>query len=158
MKIEMTESHVISNHRHIYYTRRYLEGRRIAMKDQVEVRSLKEGKYVLIDEEPCVIKSMTHSKTGKHGSAKSRIDAIGIFDGTKRSIIAPVTEKIYVPIVERKNGQVLSVSGDVVQIMDNADYSTLELKIPEELKGKIVAGKDISYLISMGKMKIDMRV
>jgi len=128
------------------------------MKDQVEVRSLKEGKYVLIDEEPCVIKSMTHSKTGKHGSAKSRIDAIGIFDGTKRSIIAPVTEKIYVPIVERKNGQVLSVSGDVVQIMDNADYSTLELKIPEELKGKIVAGKDISYLISMGKMKIDMRI
>ncbi len=128
------------------------------MKEQVEVRSLKEGKYVLIDEEPCVIKSMTHSKTGKHGSAKSRIDAIGIFDGTKRSIIAPVTEKIYIPIVERKNGQVLSVSGDVVQIMDNADYSTLELKIPEELKGKIEAGKDISYLISMGKMKIDMRI
>jgi translation initiation factor 5A len=128
------------------------------MKDQIEVRSLKEGRYVLIDDEPCVIKSMTHSKTGKHGSAKSRIDAIGIFDGTKRSIIAPVTEKIYVPIVDRKNGQVLSVSGDVVQIMDNADYSTLELKIPEELKGKIVAGKDISYLISMGKMKIDMRI
>jgi len=127
------------------------------MKEQIEVRSLKEGKYVLIDDEPCVIKSMTHSKTGKHGSAKSRIDAIGIFDGTKRSIIAPVTEKIYVPIVERKNGQVLSVSGDVVQIMDNADYSTLELKIPEDLKGKIETGKDISYLISMGKMKIDMR-
>ena len=128
------------------------------MKDQVEIRSLKEGRYILIDEEPCVIKSMTHSKTGKHGSAKSRIDAIGIFDGTKRSIIAPVTEKTYVPIVERKNGQVLSVSGDVVQIMDNADYSTLELKIPEELKGKVVVGKDISYLISMGKMKIDMRI
>jgi translation initiation factor 5A len=128
------------------------------MKEQIEVRSLKEGKYVLIDEEPCVIKSMTHSKTGKHGSAKSRIDAIGIFDGTKRSIIAPVTEKIYIPIVERKNGQVLSIKGDVVQIMDNADYSTLELKIPDELKGKIEVGKDISYLISMGKMKIDMRI
>lgn len=128
------------------------------MKEQVEVRSLKEGKYILIDDEPCVIKSMTHSKTGKHGSAKSRIDAIGIFDGTKRSIISPVTEKTYIPIVERKNGQVLSIKGDVVQIMDNADYSTLELKIPEELKGKIEAGKDISYLISMGKMKIDMRI
>ena len=128
------------------------------MKEQVEIRSLKEGKYILIDEEPCVIKSMTHSKTGKHGSAKSRIDAIGIFDGTKRSIIAPVTEKTYIPIVERKNGQVLSIKGDVVQIMDNADYSTLELKIPDELKGKVEAGKDISYLISMGKMKIDMRI
>lgn len=127
------------------------------MKDQVEVRTLKEGKYVLIDEEPCVIKSISHAKTGKHGSAKARIDAIGIFDNSKRSIVAPVTDKIYVPIVERKNGQVLSVKGDVVQIMDNADYSTLELKIPDDLKGKIEAGKDISYLNSMGKMKIDMR-
>ncbi|MCZ7356350.1 MAG: translation initiation factor IF-5A [Candidatus Methanoperedens sp.] len=127
------------------------------MKEQVEIRSLKEGKYILIDDEPCVIKSMTHSKTGKHGSAKSRIDAIGIFDGMKRSIIAPVTEKTYIPIVERKNGQVLAVSGEVAQIMDLADYSTLELKIPDDLKGKIEAGKEISYLISMGKMKIDMR-
>lgn len=127
------------------------------MKEQVEVRSLKEGKYILIDDEPCIIKSMTHSKTGKHGAAKSRIDAIGIFDGSKRSIVTPVTDKIYVPLVERKSGQVLSVKGDVVQVMDMADYSTLELKIPDELKGKIEAGKEISYLIAMGKMKIDMR-
>jgi len=128
------------------------------MKEQVEVRTLKEGKYVLIDEEPCVIKSISHAKTGKHGSAKARVDAIGIFDGTKRSIVQPVTDKIYVPIVDRKNGQVLAVKGDVCQIMDMADYSTLELKIPEELKDKIEAGKEISYLLSMGKMKIDMRI
>ena len=128
------------------------------MKEQVEVRTLKEGKYVLIDEEPCVIKSISHAKTGKHGSAKARIDAIGIFDGTKRSIVQPVTDKTYVPVVERKNGQVLAVKGDVCQIMDMADYSTLELKIPEDYKDKIEAGKDISYLISMGKMKIDMRI
>jgi translation initiation factor 5A len=128
------------------------------MKEQVEVRTLKEGKYVLIDEEPCVIKSISHAKTGKHGSAKARIDAIGIFDGTKRSIVQPVTDKTYVPIVDRKNGQVLAVKGDVCQVMDMADYSTLELKIPEELKGKIEAGKDISYLSSMGKMRIDMRI
>lgn len=51
----------------------------------------------------------------------------------------------------------ISVSGGVAQIMDMADYSTLELKIPEDLKGKIEAGKEISYLISMGKMKIDIR-
>ncbi|MCZ7401470.1 MAG: translation initiation factor IF-5A [Candidatus Methanoperedens sp.] len=128
------------------------------MKEQVEVRTLKEGKYVLIDEEPCVIKSISHAKTGKHGSAKARVDAIGIFDGTKRSIVQPVTDKIYVPIVDRKNGQVLAVKGDVCQIMDMADYTTLELKIPEELKDKIEAGKEISYLLSMGKMKIDMRI
>ena len=128
------------------------------MKEQVEVRTLKENKYVLIDDEPCVIKSISHAKTGKHGSAKARIDAIGVFDGSKRSIVAPVTDKTYVPLVDRKNGQVISVSGNVAQVMDNADYSTLEIKIPDDLKGKVEVGKDISFLMYEDKIKIDIRV
>lgn len=128
------------------------------MKEQTEVRTLKEGRYVIIDDEPCVIKSLSHSKPGKHGSAKARVDAVGIFDNQKRSIISPVTQKIYVPLVERKNGQVISISGDVVQIMDMGDYSTIELTLPDEYKDKIEVGKDIQYLVAMGKMKIDMRV
>lgn len=128
------------------------------MKEQTEVRTLKEGKYVIIDDEPCVIKSLSHSKPGKHGSAKARVDAVGIFDNQKRSIISPVTQKIYVPLVERKNGQVISISGDVVQIMDMGDYSTIELTIPDEYKDKIDIGKDVQYLVAMGKMKIDMRL
>jgi translation initiation factor 5A len=128
------------------------------MKEQTEVRTLKEGRYVIIDDEPCMIKSLSHSKPGKHGSAKARVDAIGIFDNQKRSIISPVTQKIYVPLVERKNGQVISISGDVVQIMDMGDYSTIELTIPDEYKNKIEVGKDVQYLVAMGKMKIDMRL
>jgi translation initiation factor 5A len=128
------------------------------MKEQTEVRTLKEGRYVIIDDEPCVIKSLSHSKPGKHGSAKARVDAIGIFDNQKRSIISPVTQKIYVPLVERKNGQVISISGDIVQIMDMGDYSTVELTIPDEYKDKIEVGKDIQYLVAMGKQKIDMRI
>jgi translation initiation factor 5A len=128
------------------------------MKEQTEVRTLKEGRYVIIDDEPCVIKSLSHSKPGKHGSAKARVDAVGIFDNQKRSIISPVTQKIYVPLVERKNGQVISISGDVVQIMDMGDYSTIELTLQDEYKDKIEVGKDVQYLVAMGKMKIDMRL
>ncbi|MFQ6120675.1 MAG: translation initiation factor IF-5A, partial [Methanosarcinales archaeon] len=116
------------------------------MREQTEVRNLKEGKYVILDDEPCVIKSITKSKPGKHGAAKARVDAIGIFDGQKRSIVQPVNSKIYVPIVERKSGQVLSISGDTVQLMDMTDYTTLELKIPEEYKDKIEVGKEVTYL------------
>lgn len=127
------------------------------MREQTEVRNLKEGKYVILDDEPCVIKSITKSKPGKHGAAKARVDAIGIFDGQKRSIVQPVTNKIYIPIVERKSGQVLSISGDTVQLMDMTDYTTLELKIPEEYKDKIEVGKEVTYLTSMGKVKLDIR-
>ncbi len=127
------------------------------MKQQVEVKELKEGKYVVIDDEACVIKSISKSKPGKHGSAKARIDAIGIFDNQKRSIVSSVSSKIYVPIVERKTAQVLSISGNIAQLMDMEDYSTLELTIPDEYKDRVTEGSDITFITAMGNMKIDMR-
>lgn len=127
------------------------------MKQQADIGSIKEGKYILIDDEPCTVVSVQHSKPGKHGAAKARIDAIGLFDGSKRSLVQPVGAKTYVPIVERKSAQVLSIAGDVAQLMDTADFSTFELKIPEELKDRVKQGEEIQYISSMGKMKIQMR-
>jgi len=129
------------------------------MKELTEVRMLKEGKYAVIDDEPCTIMSITTSKPGKHGAAKARIDAIGVFDSQKRTAVQPVTAKLYVPIIERRSGQVLSVLDDTAQIMDLEDYSTIELKIPEELKekGRIAPAKEISFLHYEGKYKIDIK-
>ena len=124
------------------------------MKVQTEVRQLKEGGYIVIDDEPCEIVSISVSKPGKHGAAKARIEAIGIFDGQKRSIVQPVTAKVYVPIVERKRAQVISVMGNVAQLMDLETYETFELQIPEELKDRIEPGKEIVYIESLGKRKI----
>ncbi|MHC1584744.1 MAG: translation initiation factor IF-5A [Candidatus Syntropharchaeia archaeon] len=127
------------------------------MKEQTEVRTLKEGKYVMVDDVPCIIIGFSTSKPGKHGAAKARIDAIGIFDGQKRSIVQPVTAKIYVPIIERRSGQVLSISEDTVQLMDMETYNTIEIKVPEEIKDKIEVGKEISFLHWEGNYKIDVR-
>jgi translation initiation factor 5A len=127
------------------------------MKEQTEIRTLKVGRYIIIDDEPSTIVSLATSKPGKHGSAKARIDAIGVFDGQKRSIVQPVSAKIYVPIVERKGAQVLSVMGNVAQLMDLNDYSTFEIEIPSEHMDKLEAGKDVTYLESMGKRKLDIK-
>jgi translation initiation factor 5A len=127
------------------------------MKEQVEVRELKEGRYVIIDDEPCIIKAISHSKPGKHGSAKARVDAIGIFDGQKRSVVNPVTTKTYVPTVERRTGQVLSVSEKSVQLMDMGTYETLDVPITQEDKPKLEQGKEVAYLNVMGRTKLDIR-
>jgi translation initiation factor 5A len=127
------------------------------MKEQVEVRELKEGRYVIIDDEPCIIKGISHSKPGKHGSAKARVDAIGIFDNQKRSIVQPVTAKTYVPTVERRTGQVLSVSESSVQLMDMGTYQTVDVPISEDQKEKIEEGKEVAYLSVMGRTKLDLR-
>ncbi|MFZ2071770.1 MAG: translation initiation factor IF-5A [Halobacteriota archaeon] len=129
------------------------------MKELTEVRTLKEGRYVVIDEEPCTIVSIATSKPGKHGAAKARVEGIGVFDAQKRSVVQPVTAKIYVPVIERKSGQVLSISDDTAQVMDLEDYSTIEMKIPPELieKGRIEPGKEIPFLRYEGRYKIDMK-
>ncbi|KKG11996.1 translation initiation factor 5A [Methanosarcina sp. 2.H.T.1A.6] len=127
------------------------------MKQQVEVKELKEGKYVIVDDEACIIKSITKSKPGKHGAAKARIETIGLFDGQKRSYIGSVANKVYVPIVERKSAQVISIVGEIAQLMDLGDFSTFEIVIPEEYKEKVKEGEEISYITALGKVKLDIR-
>lgn len=125
------------------------------MKEQTEVGKLKEGKYVLVEDEPCRIISISISKPGKHGAAKARLDVSGIFDGVKRSIVQPVSAKVYAPIVERKNGQVISVAGNIAQLMDLGDFTNFELAIPDEIVDKIIPGAEITYIQSMDKRKFD---
>ena len=94
-------------------------------------------------------------RPGKHGAAKARIDAVGIFDGVKRSIVQPVSAKAYIPVVERKSGQVISIAGNTAQLMDMKDFTNFEIPIPEDKKGVVEVGKEIVYIESMGKRKID---
>ena len=92
------------------------------MKEQTEIGKIKEGRYIVIDDEPCKVLGIATSKPGKHGAAKARIDCVGIFDGVKRSIVQPVSAKTYLPVVERKSGQVISLAGNMEQLMDMKDY------------------------------------
>lgn len=125
------------------------------MKEQTEIGKIKEGRYIVIEDEPCKVLGIATSKPGKHGAAKARIDAVGIFDGMKRSIVQPVSAKTYVPVVERKSGQVISISGNMAQLMDMKDFSNFEIIIPEDRKAHVEVGKEIMYIESMGKKKID---
>ncbi len=97
-------------------------------KQQAEVRDLDEGSYVMIDDVPCKITSYSTAKPGKHGSAKARIEAKGVYDGQKRSLSQPVDAKIWVPIINRKQGQVLDVRDGEVQVMDLDTYDNFVMR------------------------------
>jgi translation initiation factor 5A len=120
---------------------------------QGEVRQLKEGRYVVIDEEPCKILSITTSKPGKHGAAKARIDAVGLFDGVKRSMVAPVTEKCKIPMIDKKKVQILNIHGDHAQVMDMETYQNFELPVSDNEKAALSPGAEVLIMESMGKMK-----
>ena len=124
------------------------------MKELAEVRTLRVNRYIIIDDEPCKIMSISTSKPGKHGEAKARIEAIGVFDKQKRSIVHPVKHKVHVPIIDKRSAQVLALMGENVQLMDMETYETFEMPIPDEYKGQLEPGKEIQYLRALGKQKI----
>ena len=126
------------------------------MSKPAGVGSLREGRYVILDGEPCRIVGITKSKPGKHGSAKARIVAIGIFDGAKRSFVKPVDANVEVPMINKRSGQVFSVTSSGVQIMDLETYEYLDAPFPEDenLKAKLTSGVEIEYWQILGRVKI----
>ena len=121
-------------------------------KEQKQVRELQEGSYVIMEDAACKINHYSTAKPGKHGSAKARVEGKGVFDGKKRSLSQPVDAKIWVPIIERKQGQVVSVTGSDAQIMDLDTYETFTMRIPED--EDLSPDDEIEYLEYEGQRKI----
>jgi translation initiation factor 5A len=121
----------------------------------MDLGSLKVGSYIIIDNEPCRIVSYDHSKPGKHGSAKARVAAMGVFDESKHSLVSPVSANVEVPLINKKNGQIISISGDTLQIMDLETFEVFETSaVEEEIRTKIRQGGEVEYWQVLDRVKI----
>lgn len=114
-------------------------------KTNSSLKDLKPNGFVIIDDAPCRVERVDVSKSGKHGAAKARVDAIGLFDNRRRSLVKPADDVVDVPIVTKKKAQVLAITGNKAQIMDLGDYSVFELDIPEEIRSSVKQGEEIEY-------------
>ena len=126
------------------------------MSKPADVGTLREGRYIIVDGEPCRIVEITKSKPGKHGSAKARIVAIGIFDKAKRSFVKPVDSSVEVPMIDKRTGQIFSTTPSGVQIMDLETYEYLDAPFPEDekLRSELTSGTEVEYWLILGRVKI----
>lgn len=124
-------------------------------KKPVEAGSLKEGNYVIIDEEPSRIVSIEKGKTGKHGHAKAHIVAVGIFNNQKKSLVLPVDSRVDVPIIDKRVAQVISISQNALMLMDMESYQNFEVdKSDVEVSGDLEVGSQVEYWDVLGKKKV----
>lgn len=96
------------------------------------VGSLKKGDNVVVDGVASRVTKVKVSRPGKHGHAKVNLTAVGLLDEKKRNVIMPGHDKIKVPIIDKRNAQVLNISGDKANVMDMETYESFNLDIPED--------------------------
>ncbi|MBI2112625.1 translation initiation factor IF-5A [Candidatus Woesearchaeota archaeon] len=119
-------------------------------KKLVSVGTLKKGDTIILDGAPCRVTDTATSRPGKHGHAKVNLTAVGMLDGKKRQTVMPGHDRVEAPIVEKKNAQVLSISGNTANVMDTETYETFDMDIPEELRAEVKDGVEILYWVLMG--------
>lgn len=116
------------------------------------VGALKTGTYIMIDGEPCKIVEISKSKLGKHGAAKARIVAVGAFTGQKRTLIKSTSDKVEVPVIARKDAQVLSIRGNYLELMDLKTFETFEAPVVnEDLLKRVESGSTVEVWFLAGK-------
>ncbi|PIN68696.1 translation initiation factor IF-5A [Candidatus Woesearchaeota archaeon CG11_big_fil_rev_8_21_14_0_20_43_8] len=121
------------------------------MSKHVTATSAKPGTTIVIDGVACKVVDIKISRPGKHGHAKCNITAVGLLDDKKRNIIVPGHDQLEVPLIDKRNAQVLSVTGDMANVMDDETYETFDLKIPEELTGKVDSGATVLYWVILSE-------
>jgi len=128
------------------------------MSKPASLSDVKIGSYIIIDGEPCRIIEYDKSKPGKHGSAKARVVATGVFDGSKHSLVSPVSAGIEIPMIEKRTGQVISINKEqgIIQLMDMETFETFDSPPPDdkEINNKLIEGGEVEYWKVLGKTKI----
>ncbi len=120
----------------------------------IGANQVQKGSFIILEGVACKVVDVEISKPGKHGHSKVRVSAVGLVDDKKRIVVMPGHDNVEVPIIEKRNAQVLSVHGDTANVMDSETYETFDLKIPEEFKGQVADGYSVMYWTIMDERVI----
>ena len=124
----------------------------------INAAEARPGVAIVVDGVPCITKSNDISKTGKHGHAKCRIEAISVIDGKKKVFVAGGHDRLDCPLIEKHRGQLLSIAGEKASVMDMESFETLELAIPEDLKEELKEGDQAEYWVVEGSKIIKRKI
>lgn len=132
------------------------------MKKIVDISKVKKGSHIIHNGEVYKVLDIVHSKAGKHGHGKYRMKAVSVLTGKKKSIVMASGNKVDVPIIDKRNAQVLTiedqtetVAGETIKkkvanVMDTESYETFNMKVPEDLMKQVKEGSKVVYWDVMG--------
>lgn len=121
----------------------------------VEAGSLKKGDCVEIEGEPFRVEGVQSVVTSRHSHAKMKMEAHGMFSGSKKVLSIPHDATFDKVDLIRKHGQLIAKTSDTTcQVMDLRDYSIRDASISQDLMQRLSEGDEVTYIEYGGKTRV----
>lgn len=121
----------------------------------MQCSALRKNGIVMIKGHPCKICEMSTSKTGKHGHAKVHLVGIDIVTNKKYEDICPSTHNMEVPLVKKRDYQVIDMDADYyLTLMDDNGGTKHDLKVCDDVGEQIRTKLDSDEVVMVSVMTV----
>ena len=117
-------------------------------------QELERGNYFIHNGEPVRVIRREVIVVGTHSHSKLKFYIQGLREKGERSVTFQHSDRVEKVEIMRKQGQIISKTGNKVQLMDAVSYETLDANIPQELSSEINEGDNVTFVELNGTVEI----
>jgi translation initiation factor 5A len=114
---------------------------------------LKKGECIIINNGIYKITRKEVVAVGTHSHSKTKIYVVPIEGGGEKNYIYNHQDKVEIPEIENRVGQIISIGENSLQVMDTKTYETLEVLSNQEILDKAEEGKILFFFTYQGVSK-----
>ncbi len=115
---------------------------------------LEKGNYFILNGEPVKISRKEVISVGTHSHTKLKFYVQGLREKGERQVVFSHTDRVEKVDIMRKQGQIISKTGNKVQVMDAVSYETLDANIPREFEEELNEGDNVTFVELNGTVEI----
>jgi len=115
---------------------------------------LEKGNYFMHNGEPVRVVRKEVVAVGTHSHTKLKFFIQGLRERGERTVTLQHSDRVDKIDIMRKQGQIISKTGNKVQVMDAVSYETLDSNLPAELAGDINEGDNVTFVELNGIVEI----
>jgi len=114
---------------------------------------LKKGEFILINNAIFKITRKEVVAVGTHSHSKTKIYVQPIEGGGEKNYIYNHQDRVEMPEIENRVGQIISVGTNSLQVMDTKTYETVEVLANPDILQKAEDGKMVFFFTYKGESK-----
>lgn len=115
------------------------------------VRKLSRGSYIVYKNEPCRVVDMRFMTIGVQSLRKAKLVIEGLLSDVRYNVTLSPEDEIETFDSQLYEADVLTISGDQVQIMDKQSFEVTDAIIKKTLLHKLTSSSKIHYMKFRGK-------